>query len=278
MNPGWVEATRVSLTGDRDSNQDRCLLLSNEGSTLVVVADGLGGHPRGEIAAQLLVDVCESLFRQASKPLRDPEQFMSQCVHKAHKAIIAFGKRQMPPVNPRTTAVIAVMQAGSIYWAHVGDSRLYLVREGKVQARTLDHSRIRSIRPDRGSASRMRPSITRCLGGLEQPPEITVAPPTELCPGDTVLLCSDGLWAQVPQNKLVQTLSASSNLDCAVRSLAKYAVQRGHPHSDNVTAVGVCWHPHEQTTQAMGGPGGRLNNPSETALRQRNNGVQPREH
>lgn len=278
MNPGWIEAKRVSLTGDRDNNQDRCLVLSNEGSTLVVVADGLGGHPRGEIAAQLLVDVCESLFRQASKPLHDPEQFMSQCVHKAHNAIITFGNRQIPPVNPRTTAVIAVMQTGSVYWAHVGDSRLYLVREGKLQARTLDHSRLRYMRPARGSVSQMRASITRSLGGLEQPPQITVAPPAELCPADTVLLCSDGLWAQVPQDTIVQKLSANNNLDSAVRDLAEYAVRRGYPHSDNVTAVGVCWHTRKPSNHTIGGPGEQLKDPLETAPRHRNNGVQPREH
>lgn len=252
MNPRCFDAARVSLTGDRKTNQDRALILSQGATTLLAVADGLGGHPRGEVAAQLFVDVSEALFRQEDKPLRDPEQFMMRCIHKAHEAILAFGDRQSPPISPRTTAVMAVMQCGIAYWVHVGDSRLYLVREGHVQAQTKDHSQVRFIRPAEGAKSTARSSITRCLGGLDEPPTISVGSPTELRIGDSLLLCSDGLWGQVPQEDLLQALSVDAAFSTSIQDLAEDAAHRGYPRSDNVTALAIRWRPQQASIQQPG--------------------------
>lgn len=243
MNPRCFDAARISLTGDREINQDRSLILSQGPSTLLVLGDGLGGHPRGEIAAQLLIDVCESHFRQQDKPLRDPEQFMLECLHKAHAAIICFGDRQQPPICPRTTAVMAVMQCGVVYWVHVGDSRLYLLRDGHVQAQTRDHSQVHYIRALDGATSNARSSITRCLGGLDEPPTITAGTPTELRVGDVLLLCSDGLWGQLPGDTIVEHLTQPEGFTDALNALADQAYQRAHPRSDNITAIGIRWRP-----------------------------------
>lgn len=235
------DTARISLPGDRKSNQDRVLLLTQNGTTLLCVADGLGGHPRGEVAAQLVADVSEKLFRAEPKPLRDPEQFMMRCIHKAHDAIVAFGDRQQPPISPRTTVVMALVQFGTAHWVHAGDSRLYLIRDGHVLAQTLDHSQVHYIRPTTGAEAKMRSSITRCLGGLDQPPTITAGPPTDLQPGDALLLCSDGLWGQLPQEALVQALSPDTQLGPAVAGLAQEAARQAYPRSDNVTAVALRW-------------------------------------
>ena len=168
---------------------------------------------------------------------------MVRCIHQAHQAILAFGDRQVPPVAPRTTAVLALVQNNRAYWVHVGDSRLYLVRDGQLLAQTQDHSQARYLRPADGAGSAARSAITRCLGGLDRPPQIGVGPATELHPGDTLLLCSDGLWAQLPQELLLQALSPQHDLDTAVRDLAKEAMARGYPRSDNVTVVAIRWQP-----------------------------------
>jgi len=247
MTTETFEAARISLTGDRKNNQDRSLILSHLGTTLVALADGLGGHPRGEVAAQLFTDICESLFRREPKPLHDPEQFMMQCIHKAHHAIIRFGDRQTPPVSPRTTAVMAILQADTVSWVHVGDSRLYLMRKGRVLAQTRDHSQVQYIRPSTSAGSKTRSSITRCLGGLDKPPNVTAARPRALNPGDTLMLCSDGLWGQVPQDQLVKALSQDANFSDAVYELTEDAAHRGYPRSDNVTTVAIRWHPTQQS-------------------------------
>jgi len=242
MNAGErpFDAAKLSLTGDRQCNQDRCLVLSSGETVLLGLADGLGGHPRGEVAAQLLIDVCESLFRRARKPLMDPDHFMLQCIGKAHQTIIRFGRRQAPPVAPRTTAVLAVIQAGTAYWAHVGDSRLYLLRSGKIHRQTRDHAQTRFVRQSEGEASRPRSSLTRCLGGLDQPPTTTCATPLQLQQHDTIVLCSDGLWGQVPTGVLTAAFDDTQPcIDSQLESLLKTAA--GRPNSDNVTAVALRW-------------------------------------
>jgi len=241
MNSKPFDAGRASLVGNRKLNQDRSLLLTHHNTTLLAIADGLGGHPRGEVAAQLFVDVCETLFRQQAKPLQDPEQFMVQCIHQAHQAIIEFGDRQDPPLCPRTTAVMAVVQNGTAYWVHVGDSRLYLIRDRHVMAQTRDHSLVQYIRPATGDRSQARSSITRCLGGLDQPPTITCGSPTRLLADDVLLLCTDGLWGQVPQQKIVESLSRDQAIVDGVAELAEEARQRGYPRSDNVTLLAIRW-------------------------------------
>ena len=233
-------ASKASLIGSRGCNQDRCMILSNATSTLMVLADGLGGHPRGEIAAQIMVDVCETLFRHAPKPIPDPEHFMLQCIGKAHQAILRFGQRQEPPIAPRTTAVLAMIQSGTAHWVHVGDSRLYLVRDGEIHRQTRDHTQIRFVRQSQEQASRARTSLTRCLGGVQEPPTTTCSSPTPLQQGDTLVLCSDGLWAQIPRGALAAAFADPQHdiADC-LNGLIEVALAK--PNSDNVTGVALRW-------------------------------------
>jgi PPM family protein phosphatase len=241
VNGRRFDTARVSLAGDRPSNQDRATILTQQACTLLCLADGLGGHPRGEVAAQLAVDVCESLFRQTRKPLSDPQRFMLQCAQQAHHAIITFGQRQHPAIWPRTTLVVAVVQPDGVHWVHVGDSRFYLLRESRVQARTHDHAdtfRVETI--DKGSA--VRAGLTRCLGGRQQPPPLTAGPSTRLRDGDLLLLCSDGLWNPLSDDELLRILLPAADLQQAVNRLADMAQSRAHPHSDNITALALRWH------------------------------------
>jgi serine/threonine protein phosphatase PrpC len=234
------EAATITLCGSRACNQDRALLLNNGDTVLLAVADGLGGHPRGEVAAQLLIDVCEAQFRRASGPLPDPEHFMLQCIGRAHHAILRFGLRQAPPIAPRTTAVLAVIQGGIAHWTHVGDSRLYLIRDGQILAQTRDHSLIRFVRRHDGESSRPRASLTRCLGGLPQPPTTTCGPPTLLQTGDSIVLCSDGLWGQLPRQRLLEAFEhGATAVEARLQALAEQAATA--PNSDNVTAVALRW-------------------------------------
>lgn len=250
--PRAFEAARATLTGNRASNQDRCLALHSHGSVLLAVADGLGGHPRGEAAAQLLIDVSESLFHQAAKPIADPADFMLRCIGRAHQAILRFGSRQDPPVAPRTTAVLALVQDGAAHWAHVGDSRLYLLRGGQVQAQTRDHAHVRFVRQSADEISQPRISLTRCLGGLPQPPLTTCGAATELEAGDTLLLCTDGLWGQLPDMRLAAFADRATPIEAGLRSLVAQA--GAAPNSDNVTAVALRWLAARSTEAAQPTP------------------------
>ena len=251
--PRTFSAAKTSLIGDRLCNQDRCFFLDSGASVFLGVADGLGGHPRGEIAAQLLTDTSEALFREAEKPLPDPERFMLHCIGKAHKSILRFGRRQNPPVEPRTTAVLAIVQNDTAHWVHVGDSRLYLMRDGQVLCQTRDHSQLQFIRQSATEPPRARANLTRCLGGMPQPPTTTCGSPTAIEPGDTLLLCTDGLWGQIASKTLVATFKNDDEpLDKRLAELAAQATTM--TNSDNVSAVAMQWHkpgddmsPDEQT-------------------------------
>ncbi len=238
--PRPFEAARATLTGERPCNQDRCLAQHSGDTVLLAVGDGLGGHPRGEVAAQLLIDVCDALFHRADKPIRDPDGFMLQCIGKAHQAILRFGGRQDPPVAPRTTAVLAIVQAGIAHWAHVGDSRLYLLRDGQIAAQTQDHTQVRFVRQSAAEASQARTSLTRCVGGLSVPPLTTCGAATALAYGDTLVLCTDGLWSQVPGDALSAAFAdAERPIEAELRALVTRA--GAAPNSDNVTAVALRW-------------------------------------
>jgi len=233
-------AAKASAIGSRESNQDRCFFFDDGTSVLLGVADGLGGHPRGEVAAQLFADVCETQFRQTPRPLADPESFMLQCIARAHQAIRRFGSRQSPPISPRTTAVLAIIQDGIAYWSHVGDSRLYLSRRSQLTLQTRDHALVRYVRQSADLPPRARTSLTRCLGGLPQPPTTTCGAPIPLHEGDALLLCTDGLWSQVPEDRLAELFAASPDaLEAGLPALIDAAAQT--PGSDNVTAVALAW-------------------------------------
>jgi serine/threonine protein phosphatase PrpC len=233
-------AAKATAIGSRESNQDRCFFLDDGTSVLLGVADGLGGHPRGEVAAQLFADVCETRFRQTPRPLVDPESFMLECIGRAHQAIRRFGSRQDPPIAPRTTAVLAIIQDGIAHWAHVGDSRLYLSRDNRLTLQTRDHALVRYVRQSADLPPRPRTSLTRCLGGLPQPPTTTCGAPTPLHEGDALLLCTDGLWSQVPEQRLAGLLASSpDSLETALPALTEEAAQT--PGSDNVTAIALAW-------------------------------------
>lgn len=233
------DIAKQSLIGSRPHNQDRCQVLRSDSTLLLSIADGLGGHPRGDAAAQLLIDVAEHLFRKHEKPLEDPVRFMLQVIGKAHRSILSFGRRQQPPIEPRTTAVLAIVQNDTLYWAHVGDSRLYLVRNGRLLARTEDHTVVVSVPVDVGPMSR-RASLTRCLGGLEKPPTTTCAPPMKLQPGDVVLLCTDGLWGQVSGKRLVSAFH-DRQTPIAEQLEQVSSIAHSEAHSDNVTAIALRW-------------------------------------
>jgi serine/threonine protein phosphatase PrpC len=234
----------LSLVGDRPDNQDRCTVLKYGDTIVLALADGLGGHPRGEVAAQMFVDICESRLQRAELPLPDPLAFIDACMRHANDAAIAYGERQRPRICPRSTAVICVLQHGAAWWGHIGDSRLYFMRHGEVLVRTRDHSRTQAARQaDGGIASGT--GITRCLGGYDQPPAVSMGTPTALQAGDTLLLCSDGLWGQLPHDELLHLFTGA---DLRAGLLAAVERAAGHPHSDNITAVALRWGPRSRTT------------------------------
>ncbi|WP_456372848.1 PP2C family protein-serine/threonine phosphatase [Thiolapillus sp.] len=231
-----MEKARISLQGDRPNNQDRCAIFDKEGSCLLVLADGLGGHPKGEVAAQIALNVCEQLFTRTPVPIATPRLFFHHCINRAHEYIIQYGQSQRPTIAPRTTIVMALLQDGHCHWSYAGDSRFYLLRDGQLYIQSTDHS---VAQRDENGALTANRALTRCIGGLRSAPMPATEPPILLRPEDVLLLCSDGLWGQLPQQQLVDTLCNVFPLSKALQMLGNAAETNAANISDNVSAVGV---------------------------------------
>src|SRR3954471_9893053 len=132
-----------SKVGDRSGNEDRVGYSYSRDVLLMVIADGMGGHDRGEVAAEIAVNEITRRFQQGPRnKLRKPFEFLVSAIQSAHRAIVSHAVEQNLLECPRTTCVACIVQAGFAYWAHAGDSRLYVIRGGELLAATQDHSKI----------------------------------------------------------------------------------------------------------------------------------------
>jgi serine/threonine protein phosphatase PrpC len=241
------EIGEYSLLGNRQINQDRCIAVQNGDAILLGLADGMGGHPRGEKAAEILTETCSSFFLHTPLPIMHPEEFLTRLLQKAHENLTAFGLEQTPAIDPRTTAVVVLIQHNIAHWAHVGDSRLYLFRAGKLLQRTVDHSYVERLQQtgmiseEERQIHPHRNYVTRCLGGEISVPDITLGTGMPLQRSDVLLLCSDGLWSQIKEEEMAAALAQPHPLDQAVISLVQQAEEFGFPESDNVTAIALRW-------------------------------------
>ena len=237
-----LETATASLQGNRDANQDRCEIVVRGNAVLLLLADGLGGHERGELAAQVFVDSMTAQFRAHRTPTGNPRQFLEQACSQAHADILQAGEDEQPPVRPLTTGIACLVRNDSAWWAHAGDSRLYLLRDGRVVQRTEDHSMVEEliqqgeIPETERETHPLRNYVTCAFGGTPAAPRISLSDTTHLQPGDVLLLCSDGLWSALSENRFADLCSARQLEETAVE-LAAEAARNSSPHSDNITLV-----------------------------------------
>lgn len=224
--------------GGREEQQDRAELIAADGGDafLVVLADGMGGHHGGALAAQAVVDASRHLF--ASHGLADPMADLEAHCLVAHRAIAGLDDGEEPP--PGSTCVLLYLSGDEAYWAHVGDSRLYHFRNGRLLSRTRDHSLVQLL-VDRGelaeeemATSPLQNQLYMRLGGDEAPkPELGSA---EVQKGDAFMLCSDGFWEVVGEDEVGAVLT-DDDLEAAVARLVDTARGRGGEHGDNITVA-----------------------------------------
>jgi serine/threonine protein phosphatase PrpC len=239
---------QVSRKGGRHKNEDRMGYCYTRSAGLFALADGMGGHPEGEVASQLALQTLSALFQRDAKPtLKDPLRFLQEAVLAGHHQLLRYATDRGLMDTPRTTVVACVLQGQSAYWAHCGDSRLYLLRGDKLLARTRDHSYTelhgalaQSGQPVPNDAQRFNRNVLfTCLGSPGKP-VVDTAGPTVLEPGDRLMLCSDGLWGAVSDDAIVQMLSQHPVSD-AVPELAEQALRSAGAKSDNVTVLALEW-------------------------------------
>ncbi len=235
---------QISRRGNRQKNEDRMGYCYTRGSGLFLLADGMGGHPEGEVAAQLALQTMSAMYQKAATPLIDDVPgFLSDAVMAAHRQILRYALDRGMADTPRTTVVAALVQEGALSWVHCGDSRLYLVRAGEMVTRTRDHSyqEQRHVMPQ-GSVlpyNGNRNILFTCLGSPTKP-IIDIKGPTPLHEGDRVLLCSDGLWSSVADTDILQHMAANP-IPVSVPELVDAALKKAKGTSDNVTVIAFEW-------------------------------------
>jgi serine/threonine protein phosphatase PrpC len=232
---------QISRRGGREKNEDRMGYCYTRESGLFVLADGMGGHPEGEVAAQLALQTVSALYQKEARPVvKDVTEFLSTSLMAAHHQIIRYASEKGMLDTPRTTLVAAIVQGTTATWVHCGDSRLYVVRGGELLTRTRDHSYLEQhssgvIRMERIN----RNILFTCLGSPTKP-VFDVTGPITLQQGDKILLCSDGLWGTLTDADIVRHLTTQPVSE-AVPDLVEAALRSGGEHCDNVTVIALEW-------------------------------------
>ncbi|HRD95828.1 MAG TPA: serine/threonine-protein phosphatase [Rubrivivax sp.] len=246
---------QVSRKGGREKNEDRMGYCYTRDAGLFALADGMGGHPEGEVASQLALQTMSAMFQRAAKPrLADPLRFLHDAIVAGHHQLLRYATERALTDTPRTTLVACVLQGNAAYWAHCGDSRLYLVRGDKLVARTRDHS-YSELQETLAQVVPMGDRVNRnvlftCLGSPGKP-VVDTAGPLLVQTGDRVMLCSDGLWGAVADPVITATL-ASRPITESVPELVELALRSAGEKSDNVTVLAVEWEAAEDMDSKSG--------------------------
>jgi serine/threonine protein phosphatase PrpC len=244
--PALRVASRT-FTGSRTENEDRIAVEQCGEYWCLVLSDGVGGHDDGGRAAQLVVERIVEGFR--SRPPTDPRD-LAELIMDAHDAIIADRRRRMQPdarSNMHATVVVLLIDTakGTAFWGHVGDSRLYQWRAGRLEAITRDDSALQAVLDaglvDEASAHKIagRNVLMAALGSREEAvPHVST--PSEVQAMDAFLLCSDGWWNALDLQSMSASLEAAASPQEWLDAMAAQAQERADPHQDNYSAI-ACW-------------------------------------
>lgn len=230
------EVASAADIGGREEQQDRVAVLERNGSLLLVVADGMGGHDGGALAAQAVVDAAEKQF--GGVHAGQASELLNSIVERAHERINAIGDER--GIAPHSTCVLLHLTSAAASWAHVGDSRLYRFSGALLVDRTIDHSMAELMRlqgkiaEEEMKAHPDRNRLYEALGGA-RPPEIA-AGQARLTGGEGFLLASDGLWENVTDAELAAMFKAS-HLKEYLGRLIHRARKRGGRNCDNISAA-----------------------------------------
>jgi len=243
-----IEYAKVSALGDRSDNQDRAAVVVADNAALMLVFDGMGGHSDGARAAEAGLKIVQDMFMDVTLPIFDPQGFLYMALARAHDEVVDIGQDVAVDFRPRATCAICLVQEGGSFWAHIGDSRIYHVRDGSVLSRSRDHSHVEvliqegAITEEEALDHPMRNFVECCIGGDAPVPDMSITGRQELRPGDVLLACSDGLWSGLGDEDMAQIGSpGDNNLAQNLKELSVQALNANAPYSDNTTGTALRW-------------------------------------
>jgi protein phosphatase len=240
-----VEVAGVSDVGCQRQNNEDCYAYWEPASDLeyarkgrlAIVADGMGGHEGGQEASSIAVDTIRQIY--AETPDGDPHSLLAAAFREAHERIRQYAAKNPQLRGMGTTATAIVLLSKQLYYSHVGDSRLYLVRAGQTSRLTQDHSYVSRLVADgiitaeEAESHPQRHILTTALGAGAEFSLDTPEHPIALEAGDVLVLCTDGLWGLVADHEVGQQAVLAKNPAEICHVLVEMAKQRGGP--DNIT-------------------------------------------
>ncbi|MDJ0941359.1 MAG: protein phosphatase 2C domain-containing protein [Woeseiaceae bacterium] len=243
-----VEYAKVSALGDRTDNQDRAAVVVAEDAAMLLVFDGMGGHSDGARAAETALDVVQDRFMNSKLPILDPQGFLYMALAAAHDAVVELGTDVAVDFRPRATCAICLVQESGSFWAHIGDSRIYQLRDLEVLQRSRDHSHVEvliqegAITEEEAQDHPMRNFVECCLGGDRPVPDMSITSRMPLEKGDVLLACSDGLWSGLTDADMAEiSAHGDNNLAENLKALSIKALNVNSPYSDNTTGTALRW-------------------------------------
>ena len=243
-----IEYAKVSATGDRTDNQDRAAVIVGESAAIMLVFDGMGGHSDGAVAAEVGLKTLQDAFTSAKLPILDPQGFLYSALARAHDEVVGLGADQAIDFRPRATCAVCLVQEGGSWWAHIGDSRIYHLRNGRMLSRSRDHSHVElliqegAITEEEALDHPMRNFVECCLGGDAPVPEMSITCKMPLQDGDVLLVCTDGLWSGLTDDDIAEVATRkSTGLVENLKALSMKALTVNAPYSDNTTGTALLW-------------------------------------
>ncbi len=238
MLPLFFDTAHICHIGARDSNEDAWGFFNG----CWVVADGLGGHAGGEIASWLAIEAVLNAY-QPESPISALQ--LIKYIEASNKAI-QYQQGSAPSMRKMgTTLVILVSDGITALWSHIGDSRLYLFREGRIIFQTEDHSvpqrlvRAGLLAPEDIRQHRNRNMLTHAIGDQKLLSPDFPAMPIDLLPGDAFLLCSDGFWEAVTEHQMKEVLVTATSAKDWLDGMEFLLKHRANPFQDNYTALAI---------------------------------------
>jgi len=255
VKPG-IEVAGLSDVGCQRENNEDSYLYWEPGSDeefqrkgrLAVIADGMGGHEGGQEASRLAVETVREVYDQVVGD--DPQAALLESLAAAHTRIQDYAEQHPAFQGMGTTCTALVLRGRQLYFAHVGDSRLYLVRDARVLRLTRDHSYVGRlvesgiVRAEDAEKHPQRHILTAALGAGREVAIDSAEQAVTLLEGDDLLLCTDGLWSVVTEEELETAVTTNTPSECCA-ALVKLARQRGGP--DNITLQVLRVGPDSQT-------------------------------
>ena len=247
-----IEYAKVSALGDRKDNQDRAAVVVADEAAMMLVFDGMGGHSDGARAAETSLKIVQDLFMASTLPVLDPQGFLYMALSRAHDEVVGLGRDLAVDFRPRATGAICLVQEGGAFWAHIGDSRIYQVRDGRVLRRSRDHSHVEvliqegAITEEEANDHPMRNFVECCIGGDAPVPDMSITNCIKLAAGDVLLACSDGLWSGLKDEDMAAIGATGGDNDEKrlvknLKALSIKALSINSPYSDNTTGTALRW-------------------------------------